>query len=318
MKEIGGYFGFEKFSGCEYHEGAVKLNCARNALLYIVKARNIKKVHLPYFLCESVADALSRQVIQTEFYRLGRDFKPITHPTTKRDEIFYLVNYYGQISSEDIAAYKDASCNLVVDNVQAFFDKPVAGVDTLYSCRKYFGVPDGAYLYTDAPKIEGLKKESAMGGVSHLIGRFEGRASDYYADFKQHDKQFRGSDIKDMSDFSGNILKAVDYEKVIKKREDNFKVLAQGLAAKNGLNIKMPKGPYCYPFYIKGGMELKKKLAEKKIYVPTLWANAIGCPDEIASDFAENILPLPCDQRYLAHDMENIVREIKLIQNREI
>ena len=38
MKEIGGYIEFEYFHGKEYHENAIKLNCGRNCLAYLIEA----------------------------------------------------------------------------------------------------------------------------------------------------------------------------------------------------------------------------------------------------------------------------------------
>ena len=44
MKEIiGGYFQFEESSGKMLYEDGVKLNSGRNALVYLLEARNIKK-----------------------------------------------------------------------------------------------------------------------------------------------------------------------------------------------------------------------------------------------------------------------------------
>ena len=44
MKEIiGGYFQFEESSGKMLYEDGVKLNAGRNALVYLLEARNIKK-----------------------------------------------------------------------------------------------------------------------------------------------------------------------------------------------------------------------------------------------------------------------------------
>ena len=44
--------------------------------------------------------------------------------------------------------------NIIVDHTHAFFQKPLKGIDTLYSCRKFWGVSDGAYLSTDASLTE--------------------------------------------------------------------------------------------------------------------------------------------------------------------
>ena len=58
-------------------------------------------------------------------------------------------------------------------------------------------------------------------------------------------------------------------------------------------------------------MRIKKELAAKKIYVPTLWPNVLDLEDSLEKDFAENILPLPCDQRYDAEDMEMIIKQLR-------
>jgi len=39
MKEIGGYFGFERLLNNQYHEGLVRLNTARNAFLYLCRSK---------------------------------------------------------------------------------------------------------------------------------------------------------------------------------------------------------------------------------------------------------------------------------------
>ena len=76
----------------------------------------------------------------------------------------------------------------------------------------------------------------------------------------------------------------------------------------------MPYGPFAYPYYVENGIETRKKLAEKKIYIPTLWPNVLieKHGDTIEYDYAANILPLPCDQRYGLDDMEYIVKELGL------
>lgn len=43
MKEIGGYIEFEHYHGKEFHQNALKLNCSRNALAYLIKLHGIKK-----------------------------------------------------------------------------------------------------------------------------------------------------------------------------------------------------------------------------------------------------------------------------------
>ena len=48
MKEIGGYIELDTYTGKMLHSDGIKLNCGRNALEYIIKAKNIKKL----WICE--------------------------------------------------------------------------------------------------------------------------------------------------------------------------------------------------------------------------------------------------------------------------
>ena len=61
----------------------------------------------------------------------------------------YIVNFYGQLSNEYLKIWKQRYDRVIVDNAQSYFQMPVEGMDTLYTCRKYFGVADGAFLYSD-------------------------------------------------------------------------------------------------------------------------------------------------------------------------
>lgn len=149
MKEYGGYLELERFGGEEYHTGCVALNCGRNALAYLIKAKGIRKLAVPYFLCGCVAQICETYGVPVRYYHTGMDFMPDDGPPGP-DESVYVVNYYGQLDETSIRRLMRIYGNrIIVDNVQAFFQKPVDGVDTIYGCRKFFGVPDGAYLYTD-------------------------------------------------------------------------------------------------------------------------------------------------------------------------
>lgn len=307
MREIGGYFGLEEFSGKEYHHDLVAVNSARNALLYILKARKVRKLYIPYFLCDTVAELCKREQFPCEEYSIGRDFLPVFDRPLEDGAWLYVVNFYGQISNEQIAKMKKHWDRLIMDNVQAFFQRPVTGVDTVYSCRKFFGVPDGGYLATDAVLEEILEQDISKDRMLHILGRFEGNGSDYYRDFQKNDESFYTLELRSMSRLTHNILRAVDYEAVRQKRNKNYAILAATLDKENRLTLRKPDGPYCYPFYCENGMAIKKHLAQKGIYVPTLWPNVLNLEETLEKDYAENILPLPCDQRYGEEDMKQML-----------
>ena len=311
MQEIGGYFELERSYGKEYHEGLIPLNTGRNALLYVLKSREIKKLYIPYYLCDSVSRMCDREGYAYSYYRINRNWLPEFDQVLGEGEYLYIVNYYGQLNNAALKQLKDTYHNVIIDNVHAFFQMPLVDTDTIYSCRKFFGVPDGAYLATTQPLDEPLDTDVSMDRMKHLLGRLEGEsASAYHADFKNNDLLFRTLPLRRMSVLTHNILRTIDYDRVIRTREENFHILHAHLANYNGINVNCPIGPYAYSFYCKGGMELKKRLAQDNIYVATLWPNVLGCDDATAADLAENILPLPCDQRYSEQDMNRIANSI--------
>ncbi|MCD7919385.1 MAG: hypothetical protein LUG45_04825 [Clostridiales bacterium] len=312
MKEYGGYIELETFHGPEFHENAIALNSGRHCVEYVIRARQIKKLFLPYFLCDSVRSVCSRLGIETEFYHIDDRLLPIFKQKMCEGEYLYLVNYYGQVSNEKIEELKAQHRNILVDNVQAFFQLPVAGVDTLYSCRKFFGVADGAYLYTDAIYDEPIECDYSYDRMHFLLGRYEKQASCFYSEYRNNNKLFGSMSLLYMSELTHNLLRGIDYEMIEKQRTRNFEYLDKRFRVTNRLRLTVPRGGFMYPLYIADGANIRKQLQQKKIYIPTLWPDVFDVCQESTLEYnmAENILPLPIDQRYSLKDMEYIADEV--------
>lgn len=313
MEEIGGYLEFDQLINRPYHQNMIELNSGRNALLYLIRAKNIKKVYLPSYLCDTIYKTLEKNDINYELYRIEHDFSPAFKTELQKDDYLYLVNYFGQFNTHCVEEFKRKYNNIILDNTQNFFQRPPSEIDTLYSCRKYFGIPDGAYLSTNKLIDEELEEDSSSSRFTHLLGRYEGKASDFYRDFKNNGERIDNLQLKNMSRLTKNLLGAIDYEGVIKARNRNFNYLQSRLAGKNKLKVSDVFGAFSYPFYVENGIEIRKKLAERLIYIPTLWPNVLeqSEKDSIEYDYTANILPLPCDQRYEIEDMKRIVKEIE-------
>lgn len=312
-REIGGYFGLMEFCGTEYYDGLIDLNCARNALTFLLKARSYQKLYIPRFLCDSVYEGAKKAGVEVAFYSLQDNFIPqLTHHTCA-NEVVYIVNYYGQLSDTCLRQYQSQFGNIIVDNVQAFFQKPLPQVDTIYSCRKYFGVSDGAYLAADALSNEKMERDSSANHMLPLLGRYERNASSYYADYVTEEERFATLPIRAMSSLTHNLLRAVDYEKVIVKRSENAATLHEKLKERNVLSLNNLYALFMYPLYLPGqGMRLRKYLQQHRIYVPCLWPEVVRDTvlESMDYSFAQDIVPLPCDQRYDIDDMKYIVCKI--------
>ncbi len=310
MREIGGYIELDTYSMPMLHEGAVALNCGRNALAYLMKARKIRKLWIPKFICDSVPGVCEREGVSYSFYGIGEDFKPADNILLNEGEWLYFVNYYSQFDNDQIASYVERYERVIIDNAQSYFQPPIPHVDTLYTCRKYFGVADGAFLYTDAVLDEPFERDESFERMRFLLGRFERTATEFYSDYVTNNELFSTEPIKQMSKLTWNLLHSVDYERVKFIREDNYRFLHNALSCVNRLKLSDRPGTFMYPLFMENGKKLRKKLQTEKIYIPTLWPDVFSwCKkSEIECNMSGNILPLPVDQRYDVADMECMIR----------
>lgn len=315
MKEIGGYMELEHFHGREFHENAIGLNCGRNALVYLIEAQQIKSIYLPYFLCSDVMEVCKRCSVSLHFYSIRENFTPIIPDAFSSSDWLYVVNYYGQLDDTFLLGLREK--NLIVDNAQAFFRMPLPDVPTLYTCRKFFGVSDGAYLYTNKLLERNLEIDESFNRIGFVLGRFERPASEFYQEASDNNDFFSSQPVKQMSPLTQNFLKAIDYELVRTIRNENFSYLHSVLRKDNRLTLVNPDGAFAYPLYHEDGIRIRKQLAQNKIYIPTLWPNVLDtCPvNSIEYQYAANILPLPVDQRYGEEEMKMMVEKIDLCTN---
>ena len=317
MWEIGGYIELDRYHLPLLHDGAIALNSGRNALAYLMKARDIEKLWLPRFLCDSIMCVCEREGVPFGFYDMGQDFLPTEGLSSGtfslgEGEWLYLVNFYSQLTDKQIEAYKTKYNRIIVDNAQSYFQFPIHGVDTLYTCRKYFGVADGAFLYTDTELDEDLPIDESDERMGFLLGRFERSAGEFYGDYVKNNELFKQEPIKRMSRLTENLLHGIDYVSVEQQRKDNFEYLHSKLESRNLLTV-VETGTFMYPFMIENGGEIRKKLQAKKIFIPTLWPNVLEDTgeDSLEHRMAENILPLPIDQRYGREEMEYLAEEVQ-------
>ena len=311
MKEYGGYIELDTYHLPLLHEGAVALNAGRNALAYLIRGRKIRKIRLPLFLCSSVPEVCEREGIEIGYYHIGEDLRPARLDPLEEGEWLYLVNYYGQMDNAELSAYADAFTRVIVDQANAYFQLPLPHVDTLYTCRKWFGVADGAFLYTDAVLDEEFPRDESFERMHFLLGRFERSASEFYSEYTENNHFFVNEPIKRMSRLTENLLRGIDYKAVEKTRVRNFEVLHEVLGPQNPLDLKTAS--FMYPFMTTGGMAVKKVLQQKKIYIPTLWPSVFDMTGENDVEYrlAADILPLPIDQRYTEEDMRYIAENVK-------
>lgn len=305
MKEYSGFFELELPKRKPYHkEGALKLNTARHCILYVVLAKKYKKIYLPYYICDTVENLLNKYNIETEYYFLNDNFYPVFDKKINIDEGFLYPNYFG-LHDKNVERVIQNFENTIIDNTQAFYHIPANKSDVCYSARKFFGVSDGAYLYTDKFLDKDLEQDISYERFSYLLARIEKGANFAYPLSLEVENEFCESKIKLMSNLTSRILESLDYKEIKKKRIQNFKIMASKLSKINELNLDLGHcTPMIYPLLIKSD-SLREKLISNKIYVPQWWKTVVEKTPETSNEnyWSRYLIPLPIDQRYDKSDM---------------
>lgn len=313
MKVIGGYFELELSICQEYHQNAICLNTARNAFEYILLANNYSKVYLPFFTCDVLLEPLQKHKIAYEFYNIDNQFEPLfDYDKVQLDEVFLYTNYFG-LKDVFIEKLTTQFKRIIIDNAQSFFSMPIRGIDTFYSPRKFFGVPDGAYLFTDNLLDFKLGKDVSINRFSHLLKRIDVSAEYGYSDFVENDESLKSQSILEMSNLTRTLLNAIDYKSIANKRKINFSYLHKKLKTINKLELKINDNqvPMAYPFW-SDNLDLKRILQESKIYCATYWPNVKDWVvlKSLEYQLVNEVVYLPLDQRYNEYDMQLIIEII--------
>ena len=310
--EIGGYLELERFSGPMLHEGEVALSCGRACLEYLAELRGVRAIWLPDFLCSSIPNLCRKVGVEVKTYSIGWGFRPAYDFEVAEGEWLYLVDYYGQLTQADADVALGASGGrLIVDESQGYYREPWKGADTLYTCRKWFGVADGAFLHAHDGGRLGceLPRAESFGEMGFVLGRFERPAGEFFAESKANNARFAEEPMARMSALTENLLHAVDYGAAKERRLANWTVLDGALGASNRLLVTTPEAPFMYPYMVADAEGVRGRMAAEGVFVPTLWPNVPGDvrAGSASIDFSNNILPLPVDQRYGADDMERVL-----------
>ena len=296
---IGGYFELELRKGEHYHKNALRLNTARNCFEYILRARKYTKVYIPYYTCEVMLEPLKKCNVDYVFYHINEQLEPVESYQLQPTEAFLYTNYYGlkQRCVERLA--KEYGKQLIVDNAQAFFAEPLEGIDTFYSARKFFGVADGAYLYTDAHLDIEFEQDQSFQRMSHLLIRADVGAEAGYGEFRRNDDSLIDNPIRLMSNLTEKVLCSIDYESAKQLRRSNYMLLDERLSAKNGIHLTLDEDavPMVYP-YLTDDATLRQRLIANCIYVATYWPNVEGNLKNYEAQLKENLIPLPISQNY--------------------
>lgn len=309
---VGGYMELELPHNTEgYHPEALPLNLGRNALLHLVDSLAIAELFVPKYFCSTVLDALASRKCVLHFYEVDVDFAPcIAFP---HDAFILYVNYWG-VCDSILSRLTQMYPNMIIDNTHAFFMK-ACGRASFNSARKFFGVPDGAYLYAEDAVLRAAtySRDVSCLRCDGLLKRLDGTFQSGHLSHARKENKLSGVPIRRMSQLTERLLSTIDYASVRAIRRTNFSYLHHALASKNELHFSLDSEsvPINYPFLCRSDI-LMSALRAANIYTNTYWGrdDSVFAENSAARVFQKYLFPLPIDQRYSEKEMEVIARTI--------
>lgn len=327
--EIGSFieFGFSNNVDSDYYNkkygsskdfDIVKLNTARAGILHSLLSLGLKKILIPYYQCPSLIKFIEANNIEISFYSLDEFLLPMIS-NQSHETAFLLVNYFGVIDRTVLKKVAKQNLNVIIDNSQAFYCHPIKNSISVYSPRKFFGVPDGCFvigknLLDNSKYVQDYSSNTA----SFLFERVEHGCEKTYKNRTLNEERLDNSPILKMSLLSQSILSNTNYSKIKKSRKANYQYIHSLLSIYNNKeifhNFSDDCVPMVYPFMYED-IELLEYLKENKIFTGRWWSSVLHRVEanSIEASLSKFMLPIPIDQRYGKEEIDLIV---KLIENR--
>lgn len=312
---IGGYQGLElPFYQENLERAIVKTNSARSAIKLVLSSIGAKKVWLPAYTCDAVVEAISDLGISFEYYRIYNTFDVDADVQLKNDEHILITDYFGLFGDSvkrNISRF--GLDNTIVDCSQAYFSEHTGALATVYSPRKFFGLPDGGLLSSDDPRIQQPENRdnSSKTRMSHLMSRLTDSPETAYQKYLDAEQEISRLPVQGISRLTERLLYSVDYEASKTARTSNFHYLHERLGKYNQLNLKFYDNtvPLCYPFLPSVKTASRLELISKRVFVPSYWPEVLNRveKDSFEWNLVTNGLFLPCDQRYNENDMNRLI-----------
>jgi hypothetical protein len=321
MNHIGGFFEQETIEDSYFSSGSFyPLSTGRACLALMLTTVRPKHVYVPFYTCDATLEPFRQLGVRTTYYAIDYNLEPQSLPSLQDGELFLWTNYFGlkqqytQYLLEHFGPDK-----LILDDTHNLFGFEYSECWSFTSLRKYFGVGDGALLFS--PKELDLSKYSFFNSSNqHCKLRLAGKQNEAFKLYQSYEASLDCS-IHRMSKATESNLKSLDLYRVMKKRLANFTYLSSLLDEYNQLKLtKSCISPFCYPLLPASKIELTQ-FHQQGIYIPKLWEDV--CNRELngfecENDLAARLLPLPIDHRYDREHMQLMADMlIPLLKNME-
>jgi len=306
--EIGSFLDLQLPRGREFYNqetDIARLNTGRMGIWHAFRVTGCKRIWIPIYQCCSIRETFEKKNVEMCFYHQDKNWNPLDIEA-KEDDAILLVNYYGIMSSERMLELARPYKHAIIDCAQAFFCHPVEGALTVYSCRKFVGTPDGAYVVgKDAHRFveeypQGFSSDTAVFLLMRIEYGCEGKG---YEARRKNEHRIDAEDCMQMSKLTRSLMDAEDYERNRLKRRKNFAYAHELMGVANCINpmcyMDEDTVPMVYPLLVEDD-KLIYKLLDAKHFQGHWWSYI--CNEQPQDSFeywlSRYVIPITIDQRY--------------------
>ena len=319
--EIGSFLELQLPKGRELYNqdsNIARLNTARMGIWHAFRITGCKRIWIPIYQCDSIRDVFRAKGVEMCFYHQDNNFTPTDLEALETDAVL-LVNYYGIMSSSRMEELAKPYKHVIIDCAQAFFCDPINNALTVYSCRKFVGVPDGSYVIgEDAHRfVKDYPQCYSSDTAAFLLKRIEyGCEGKGYEARSLNEHRIDSEDCMQMSRLTYALMDAEDYEFNRQKRQENFAYAHNLFREINRIDptIYMDKDtvPMVYPLVVEDDTLLQRLLAAK--HFQGHWWSYI-CEEQPSDCFeywlSRYVIPITIDQRYGEKELEYLSNVVK-------
>jgi hypothetical protein len=308
LPEIGGYFGLDLPNYGDLYPDAIKFQSGRAAIRAVLECNGITRVMMPAYICDSIIKSAVDAGVEVETYDLDESLYPKNLPRSMPDQCAVIyVNYFG-LCQQNISRLLEEipGDRLIIDSSHALFDPHTDALATIYSPRKFVGLPDGGLLRASpqlriTPPVE--EDQGSFERMKYLLVRMAYSAREGYADFDKARNSLRDLPPLAMSRLTRRLMKSIRWDQVSTRRKENYAVMARLMGAINEMHWTLGENdvPLCYPLTLRGcGInKIKNELAMLNVFTATYWPDALPRikANTIEAALINETLFLPIDQR---------------------
>ncbi len=325
-------------------KNAVYAASGRSAQSLIIASAQIsnKRALLPAYTCQHIVEPFDWIGWKVDFYDINRDLTPNVESFKEKLELnpgcIIVEGYYSFPTAKCLIPLLDqakANGAIIIEDITHSFlndtQQIYSDADFLFcSLRKWSGISDGGYAIsmcetilqiptapmTQFTALRHEAREVKADYVSNLNAKTKAEYLHLYEEAEKIIDQDVG--LYKMSEQAFDDYLHLDFDFIKARRRENYKYLLNNLKSEYIQPVfpYLPEGvtPIMFPVYIsEHRTELRSYLIENRIYCPVHWPAPVQL-DKHAKESSwriyNEIMSIPCDQRYNISDMERLVSVI--------